>query len=67
VQLSREMINQIKEAGGDPRYTEFPNRAHGIWDDVMQTPGVLDWLFEQKLSSEPVSGNYPTENSARHK
>lgn len=61
VQLSRDMISEIESAGGEPRYTEFPNRAHDIWNDVMQTPGVLDWLFEQKLSPEPVSRNFSTD------
>lgn len=45
---SREMIDAIKKAGGDPRYTEFPGAAHHIWDQVSKTPGLLDWLFAQK-------------------
>lgn len=65
VQLSRDMITEIKKAGGDPRYTEFPNRAHGIWDDVMQTPGVLDWLFDQKLPQVPFPGTSLPKNDTR--
>ena len=44
---SRHMINAIKNAGGNPRYTEFPNEGHNIWDKVRTTPGLLDWLFAQ--------------------
>ena len=45
---SRDMINAMKKAGGNPKYTEFPNEAHNIWYQVSTTPGLLDWLFAQK-------------------
>jgi predicted peptidase len=45
---SRDMINAIKSAGGNPKYTEFPDEGHNIWYKVSTTPGLLDWLFEQK-------------------
>jgi dienelactone hydrolase len=45
---SRDVIEAIKKAGGTPRYSEFPNAGHGIWDEVEGTPGLMDWLFAQK-------------------
>ena len=45
---SRNMIDAMKKAGGNPQYTEFGHKAHNIWHEVTQTPGVLDWLFAQK-------------------
>jgi len=48
VRLSREMIDGIKKAGGNPKYTEYPDAGHAIWDQVVATPGLMDWLFEQK-------------------
>jgi hypothetical protein len=42
------MIEAMKKAGGNPQYTEFGHKAHNIWHEVTQTPGVLDWLFDQK-------------------
>jgi hypothetical protein len=44
---SRNMIDAIKNAGGNPKYTEFPDEGHNIWDRVSATPGLLDWLFAQ--------------------
>ncbi|MEJ7644675.1 MAG: hypothetical protein WKF87_08765 [Chryseolinea sp.] len=44
---SRDMIEAIKQAGGNPKYTEFPDEGHNIWDQVNSTPGLLDWLFAQ--------------------
>jgi poly(3-hydroxybutyrate) depolymerase len=48
VRGSQEIITAIKNAGGNPRYTEFPDEAHHIWEQVTNTPGLLDWLFSQK-------------------
>jgi hypothetical protein len=48
VKMSRDMIEAIKQAGGNPRYTEFPDAGHDIWDRVKDTSGLLDWLFAQK-------------------
>lgn len=45
---SRQMIAAMQEAGGDPRYTEFPDVAHHVWPHVQETEGVLDWLFAQR-------------------
>lgn len=45
---SREMVQAIREAGGNPRYTEFATAGHAIAREVYVTPGFLDWLFAQK-------------------
>jgi pimeloyl-ACP methyl ester carboxylesterase len=45
---SRNMIEAIKKAGGNPLYTEFEGVGHNVWPSVNETPGVLDWLFAQK-------------------
>lgn len=50
---SREMVNALQKAGGTPRYTEYPQAAHGIWEEVVKTPGLLDWLFAQKRDNPP--------------
>lgn len=45
---SRDMINAIGKAGGNPRYTEFTGEGHNIGYQVTQTPALWDWLFDQK-------------------
>lgn len=54
---SRDMVNALKKAGGAPRYTEYPQAAHGIWEEVVRTPGLLDWLFAQKQDNPPRASN----------
>jgi predicted peptidase len=45
---SRDMINAMKAAGGNPRYTEYPDKGHDIGKLVSEEPGLLDWLFAQR-------------------
>ena len=45
---SREMFEAIKNAGGNPRYTEFPDEGHIISESFENTSGLLDWIFAQK-------------------
>jgi len=44
---SREMIEAIRKAGGNPRYTESPDGGHS-WEIVEEAPELLDWLFAQQ-------------------
>jgi len=49
VDFSRNMIEAIKDVGGNPRFTEFQDAGHICWPLAFDTPGLLDWLFAQKL------------------
>lgn len=54
---SRAMIEAIKAAGGEPKYTELPGVGHNSWDDAYgKADGVLPWLFEQKLAAPLPEG-----------
>ena len=46
---SQSMVAALKEAGGDPKYTEFPNCGHNAWGPAIETPELLPWLFSQRL------------------
>ncbi len=45
---SVHMIDAIKKAGGDPKYTEYPNVGHDSWVKAYQDPEMMKWLFSQK-------------------
>ncbi len=45
---SREMVEAIKEAGGHPKYTEYPDVGHQSWIPAYSDPELLAWLFAQK-------------------
>ncbi len=44
---SREMIQAIKSAGGEPRYTEYPAVGHDSWTQAYADEAFHDWLFAQ--------------------
>jgi predicted peptidase len=57
VSSARKMIEAMKVAGGEPRYTEFPTLEHGavVWSTVYATTGdatyvkdFFPWLFAQR-------------------
>ncbi len=45
---SREMIAALKNAGGNPKYTEYKNVSHDAWTPTYSDKNVLKWLFSQK-------------------
>lgn len=57
---SRDMINALRAAGGDPKYNEIVNGGHAIWDPLYNddpssaTGGQLyPWMFAQS-TPEPT-------------
>lgn len=45
---SREMVDAVKKAGGDPIYTEYPGVGHHSWVHAYADPELFQWLFKQK-------------------
>lgn len=52
VERSRKMIAAIKEAGGEPKYTEYEGVGHNSWSPAYGNPELLKWMFEQKLEKK---------------
>jgi len=48
VARSRNMVEAIKAAGGDVKYTEYSGCGHDSWTSAFAEPELLDWLFSQK-------------------
>ena len=44
------MIDTIRKAGGAPKYTEYKDEGHVIWEQVFHEPELLTWLFSQRAS-----------------
>src|SRR5262249_27274097 len=45
---SRKMIDALKAAGGNPKYTEYPDVGHNSWDKAYGTPELYEWLLKQQ-------------------
>ena len=48
VNYSRNMVKALKNAGGNPRYTEYPNVNHASWVYAYKEPDFLEWMFSHK-------------------
>lgn len=53
VAASREMAAALEKAGSRVfKYTELPEGGHVIMKEVWATPGLIEWLFEQKKGGQ---------------
>jgi predicted peptidase len=47
---SRDMVAALREAGGQPRYTEYAKTGHNSWTVTYANREVVEWLFAQAKS-----------------
>jgi predicted peptidase len=50
VEGTRAMIEALKNAGGTPKYTEYPGVQHDAWTRTYKDPELYQWLLAQKKS-----------------
>lgn len=48
VERSRRAVAALQQAGGHPRYTEYPDVGHDAWSRAFAEPELLPWLFRQR-------------------
>ena len=41
----RAWVKKLREAGGTPKYTEYPSIGHNVWDLAFSEPDLVPWLF----------------------
>ena len=52
VRQSRTMSQALRDAGGNPNYTEYPGVRHNSWNRAYATDGLWRWLFGQTRPQE---------------
>ena len=45
---SRNMVEALKNAGAEPKYTEYEGVGHNSWDKAYADAEMWSWLFSQK-------------------
>ncbi len=48
VERSQEMIDAMKEKGGEPKLTVYPEAEHDSWTETYNNPMFYEWLLAQK-------------------
>jgi len=46
-EASQVIVNALKKAGADVKFTLYPNANHNSWDPVFAEKDLLPWLFAQ--------------------
>ena len=47
---SEEMVEALKAAGGNPKFTVYPDAGHDSWTATYNDPEFYSWLLAQKRS-----------------
>jgi predicted peptidase len=50
---SQRMVDALKKAGGNVRFTIYPEAGHDSWTEAYADPKLYQWLLEQKRPSKP--------------
>ena len=48
IERSQEMVDALKKAGGNVKFTVFPDVDHFSWIPAYKDPDLFKWLLEQK-------------------
>lgn len=48
VKGSREIVDALKKAGAEPKYTEYPKVGHNSWSPAFEEKEFWNWLLAQK-------------------
>jgi predicted peptidase len=51
VKHSRMMVNALRAAGVDVKYTQYDNRGHGVWERTYNDPKLYEWFLKHKRKS----------------
>lgn len=48
---TRRMVQAVEAAGGDVRFTVYPDADHDSWTRTYDDPALYDWLLSHRLST----------------
>ena len=54
IENSKKMVEALKKAGGDPKFTIYPDAGHDSWTQAYNTPELYEWLLQQKRTARTV-------------
>ncbi len=46
------IVDALKQAGGNVKFTVYPNGGHDVWTETYANPKLYDWLLEHKRSGD---------------
>ena len=52
LERSRQMVEALKRAGGNVKFTVYPEAQHDCWTETYANPQLYQWLLAQKRSAK---------------
>jgi predicted peptidase len=52
---SRRLVEALRAAGGDVRYTEYADLGHNSWDRAYAETALYEWMLRQRNSPTPAA------------
>ena len=49
---SQEMVKALRQAGGKPKFTVYPNAGHDSWTAAYNNPGLYKWFLQHSRSAK---------------
>ena len=53
LEQSEQMVEALRAAGGEPRFTVYPETGHDSWTETYNNPEVFEWLLSQRRPEPP--------------
>jgi predicted peptidase len=53
IQREQDMVDALKAAGGDVKFTIYPDAGHDAWTETYNNPELYDWLLQHRRSKNP--------------
>jgi predicted peptidase len=50
VENSKRMVAALKKAGGDPKFTIYPEAGHDSWSETYNNPEFYKWLMSHEMN-----------------
>ena len=48
IKRSEEMVEALKAAGGDVKFTRYPEAQHDSWTETYNNPQLYEWFLQHK-------------------
>jgi predicted peptidase len=55
IKRSEEMVDALKKAGGDVKFTRYPEAGHDSWTETYNNPELYDWFLKHTRGQKAES------------
>jgi len=49
---SQVMVDELREKGGNPKLTIYPDAEHDSWTETYNNPELYEWLLKQRRHTD---------------